>query len=151
AATFFFCKAAGAASVVIAAGETYRLDANLVLHGADSLDANGTPQNPCTIMGNGHSIVANGLTAHIKVQNCIFKGLGGPLQTSPPALDLSAQGTADVTITGSTFDACGNISFHMSDQATATFNNNLLAANGIAYIEDELQGSMYIPAFFADG
>ncbi len=148
---FLIGRTAAATAVTIGAGETYTLDADLVLHGADTLDANGTPQSPCTIVGNGHSIVVNGLTAHVKIQNCLLTGLGGPLQTSPPALDFSAQGTADLSITGSTFDACGNVSFHMSGSATATFNNNLLSANGIAYIEDELEGSMYIPAFFADG
>lgn len=151
AATFFFHRAAGATAVVIAAGETRTLDADLVLHGADTLDANGTAASPCTIVGNGHSIVATGLTAHIKIQSCVLTGLGGPLQSSPPALDLSAQGSADITIVGSTFDATGNVSFHMSGQATATVNDNLFAANGIAYIQDELVGSMYIPAFSADG
>src|SRR5262249_46323819 len=71
---FLVARTAGATTVTIGAGETYTLDADLVLHGADTLDANGTPQSPCTIVGNGHSIVANGLTAHIKVQNCVFTG-----------------------------------------------------------------------------
>src|SRR5262249_4367492 len=68
-----------------------------------------------------------------------------------PALDLSAQDSVDISITGSTFDTTGNISFHMADTSTATFNDNLLKANGIAYIEDELAGSHYDPAFLADG
>ena len=80
----------------------------------------------------------------------MLQGLGGTQETTP-ALDLTAQGTADVTITGSTFDASGSIRLHMQDTATATFDDNLLKDTGIAYIQDELVGSMYVPAFYADG
>src|SRR5689334_9551092 len=140
-----------AAPVTIAAGATYSLDSgDLVLNGADTLDANGTAQNPCTIVGNGHAIVAHALTAHVKITNCILRGLGGTMETSP-ALDLTAEGTGDVTITGSTFDASGSIRLHLNGTATATFNDNLLKDNGIAYIEDELVGSHYVSAFNADG
>src|ERR1041385_4799573 len=141
---------AAAAPVTIAAGETYTLSGDLVLGGADTLDANGTVQSPCVIVGNGHAIVANDLTGHVKIQNCVFQGLGGSQETQP-ALDLTAVDSADVTITGSTFDACGSIRFHMNDGATATFNDNLLKDNGIAYMEDELVGSHYVSAFNADG
>jgi hypothetical protein len=140
-----------AAPVTIAAGATYSLDSgDLVLSGADTLDANGTPQNPCTIVGNGHAIVAHALTAHVKITNCILRGLGGSTEASP-ALDLTAQSGGDVTITGSTFDASGSIRLHLNGTATATFNDNLLEDNGIAYIQDELAGSHYVPAFNADG
>ena len=89
-----------AAPITIATGATYSLDSgDLVLNGADALDANGTAQNPCTIVGNGHAIVAHGLTAHVKITNCILRGLGGSMETSP-ALDLTAQGGGDVTIPG---------------------------------------------------
>src|SRR5437773_3692695 len=90
---------AGAAPVTIAAGETYPLSGDLVLSGADTLDANGTAQSPCVIVGNGHAIVAQNLTGHVKIQNCIFQGLGGTQETSP-ALDLATQDAADITITG---------------------------------------------------
>jgi hypothetical protein len=143
-------RTAGATPVTIAAGQTYTLSANLVLSGADTLDAKGTVQSPCVIAGNGHAIVANNLTGHVKIENCVLQGLGGTQETTP-ALGLTAQGTADVTITGSTFDACGSIRLHMQDTATATFDNNLLKDTGIAYIQDELVGSMYVPAFYADG
>jgi hypothetical protein len=123
---------AGAASVTIAAGETYSLGTtDLVLNGTDTLDANGTVANRCIIVGNGHAIVANALTAHVKIQNCVFQGLGGTLETSP-ALDLTAEGSGDITITGSTFDASGSIRLHLNGTATATFNDNLLKDNGIA-------------------
>jgi uncharacterized protein (TIGR03382 family) len=143
-------RAAGAASVTIQAGQTYTLSANLTLSGADNLDANGTTSSPCTIVGNGHSITGNSLTGHVKIQNCILSGLGGT-QDTQPAIELTAQGSADLSITGSTFDACGEIKFHVNGSATAEFNNNLLKDNGIAYIENELQGSNYVPAFYADG
>jgi hypothetical protein len=143
-------RAAGAASVTIQAGQTYTLSANLTLNGADNLDANGTTSSPCTIVGNGHSIVGSALTGHVKIQNCILSGLGGT-QDTQPAIELTGQGSADLSITGSTFDACGEIKFHVNGSATAEFNNNLLQDNGIAYIQNELQGSMYVPAFSADG
>src|SRR5882672_2188709 len=149
-AVVFVAGAAGAAPVTIAAGQTYALSADLTLRGADTLDANGTPSSPCIIVGNGHAIVANSLTGHVKIQNCAIQGLGGAMETTP-ALDLTAQDGADVTITGSTFDASGSIRLHMNGTSTATFNDNLLKDTGIAYIEDELMGSMYVPAFHADG
>jgi MYXO-CTERM domain-containing protein len=143
-------RTAGATSVTIAAGQTYTLSADLVLSGADALDAKGTVQSPCVVAGNGHAIVANNLTGHVKIENCVLQRLGGTQETTP-ALGLTAQGTADITITGSTFDACGSIRLHLQDTATATFDNNLLKDTGIAYIQDELVGSMYVPAFYADG
>ncbi|HEY4106132.1 MAG TPA: hypothetical protein VGM44_19670, partial [Polyangiaceae bacterium] len=149
-ASLFVAGSARATSVSIAAGQTYTLSADLVLSGADTLEANGTVASPCIIAGNGHAIVANALTGQIKIQDCVFQGLGADMETSP-ALDITAQGSADVTISGSTFDASGSIRLHMNDMSTVSFSNNLLKDNGIAYIEDELQGSIYVPAFYADG
>src|SRR5262249_38881183 len=106
--------------------------------------------NPCTIVGNGHAIVADGVTAHVAINNCILTGLGGAQETDP-ALDLSASGSGDITIQGSTFDACGQIRLQLDDDATATVNDNLLKDNSITYMQDELVGSMYVPAFHASG
>src|SRR4051812_47105004 len=91
--------AAGAAPVTIAAGQTLTLQANLTVAGADTLDANGTVASPCVIIGNGHAIVANALTGHVKIENCVLQGLGGAMDTQP-ALALTAQGSGDITITG---------------------------------------------------
>jgi len=143
-------RAAQAASVTIQAGQTYTLSGDLTLSGADTLDANGTVASPCTIVGNGHAIIGNALTGHVKIQNCILQGLGGT-QDTQPAIELTAQGSADLTITGSTFDACGSIRLHVNGSATAAFTNNLLKDNGIAYIQDELVGSNYVSAFYANG
>ena len=49
AAALLVSRAAAGASVTIQAGQTYSLgSADLVLNGADSLDANGTVASPCT-------------------------------------------------------------------------------------------------------
>src|SRR5262245_31812848 len=149
-ASLFVGRAASAASVTIQAGQTYNLTADMVLNGADTLDANGTVASPCTITGNGHGIIGRSLTGHVKIENCILQGLGGTMETAP-AIEITGQGSADLSITGSTFDACGPIRFHVNGSATAAFTNNLLKDNGIAYIQDELVGSMYVPAFYADG
>jgi hypothetical protein len=141
---------AGAASMTIHAGETFRLDSDLVLMGSDTFDANGTVESPCMIIGNGHAIVARELIGHINIQNCFLQDLGGETEDQP-ALDLTAQGTADITIAQSTFDSSGAIRLHLFGNATTAFKNNLLKENGIAYIEDEFQGSHYVPAFYADG
>jgi len=148
--TLLISSMAHAASVTIEPGVTYTLTQDLVLNGADTLDGKGTVDAPCIIAGNGHAIIGKGLTGHVKIQNCVFQGMGGNVETAP-ALELTAQGSADVSITGSVFDACGSIKLHADGQATVTFNDNLLKDNGIAYIEDELVGSHYDPAFFADG
>jgi hypothetical protein len=150
-AAFWPARAAEAASVTIQAGQTYNLgSADLVLNGADTLDANGTVSSPCTIVGNGHGIIGRSLTGRVKIENCILQGLGGTM-ANQPAVELTGQGSASLSITGSTFDACGPIRLHVNGSASATFNNNLLKDNGIAYIQNELQGSMYVPAFYADG
>ena len=57
---FLFPATVAAAPVTIAAGETYTLTGDLTLSGADTLDANGTVQSPCIIVGNGHAIVGQG-------------------------------------------------------------------------------------------
>jgi hypothetical protein len=75
-------SAAGAASVTIAAGQTYALSADLTMSRADTLDANGTPSSPCIIVGDGHAIVANSLTGHVKIQNCAIQGLRGAMETT---------------------------------------------------------------------
>jgi MYXO-CTERM domain-containing protein len=149
-ASLLVARAAAAASVTIQAGQTYTLSGDLTLNGADTLDANGTVSSPCTIVGNGHGIIGNALTGHVKIQNCILTGLGGTQETQP-AVELTGQGNADLTIIGSTFDASGTIRLHANGSTTVTFNNNLLKDNGIAYIQDELVGSMYVPAFYTDG
>jgi hypothetical protein len=139
---------ARAGDTVVAAGQTLTLTADLVLSGSDTLEGDGTPSMPCTIAGNGHSITASGWSGSIKVTNCIFTGLGGGMT---PAIDVSTMGTADVSIVGSEFDASGEVHLVLQDMSTATFNNNLLKDNGTAYIQDELVGSMYVPAFLAEG
>src|SRR5262245_33225236 len=151
AASLVLARAAEAASVTIAAGQTYNLgSADLVLNGADNLDANGTVDSPCVINGNGRAIIGRSLTGHVKIENCILQGLGGT-QENTPALELTVQGSGNISITGSTFDACGTIRLQVNGSATATFNNNQLKDNGIAYIENELQGCMYGPAICAVG
>src|SRR5215831_1758681 len=127
----FGSPSARAAPVTIAAGQTYTLSADLVVSGADTLDANGTVSSPCTVVGNGHAIVARSLTGHVNIQNCVLTGLGGT-QTTTPAMDITVQGSGNVTINGSTFDASGTIQFHVNGSATASFTNNLLKDNGIA-------------------
>jgi len=143
-------KTAAAASLTIPGGTPYQMSQDITLNGADSLDAAGTDQSPCSIVGNGHRIVGKGLTGHVKITNCVLSGLGG---TDEPhaALDLEAVATGDVTIQGSTFDASGAIQLHLQAMATATFKDNLIKDNNIVYIEDELVGSHYVAVFLADG
>src|SRR5262249_23579900 len=131
ASSLLLARAAGAASVTIQAGETYTLTGDLTLNRAHVLDASGTLSNPRPIVGNGHGIIGTALTGHVKIANCILQGLGGTMETQP-AIELTGQGSADLTITGSTFDACGTIRFHAGGSATASFTNNLLKDNGIA-------------------
>jgi hypothetical protein len=122
-------------------GQTDVLSADLVLSGADTLDE-GVRSEPLPSL-NGHAIVANTLTGH---EIAVLHGLGGWGRLS--SVSRRARPTC---VTGSTFDACGSIRLHIRDTATATFDNNLLKDTGIAYIQDELVGSMYVPAFYADG
>jgi hypothetical protein len=47
---------AAAGSVVVEAGQTHTLTADLMLNGGDVLDIRGTPEKPCALAGNRHRI-----------------------------------------------------------------------------------------------
>src|SRR5262249_15242072 len=87
------------------------LDQDLVLGPADTFMAQGTTDNPCIIEGHGHTLSTDPTwQASFLLRNCNLHGLGS---ASAPALEVFANGTADVTLDGNTFDASGFIHVNM--------------------------------------
>src|SRR5262249_55747825 len=69
---------AAAESVVVEAGKTHTLTADLVLNGDDVLDIRGTPEKPCVLVGNRHRIRSGPKwTGSIRITHCTIRDLGG--------------------------------------------------------------------------
>lgn len=142
--------AAYANDVIIQPGQTYDLSTDLSLSGGDTLEARGTPDNPCVIVGHGHRILGRGLTGHVTIRGCVVRGAGGADEAAA-ALDVTAEGGGHVAIESTIFDASGSVRLHLHGQSTARVTGCVFRENGVASIQDELVGSRYVAAFHADG
>ena len=69
---------AAAESVVVEAGKTHTLTADLVLNGDDVLDIRGTADKPCVLVGNRHRIRSGPKwTGTLRITHCTIRDLGG--------------------------------------------------------------------------
>lgn len=140
-----------AASVVIEAGKTHTLNADLVLDGDDTLQMLGTPEKPCTLNGNRHCIYAgpkwNGL---LKITHTTIHDLGGLPKRGPnglisgpgaPAFDLKVAGKGSVTIEHCTWDACSAVRIQTDGASTASFRNNTVLPNSVVAISKDVGNS----------
>src|SRR4051794_2616510 len=110
---------APAAPVVVQAGQTHTLQADLVLNGDDVLEIRGTPEEPCVLVGNRHRIRSGpNWTGVLKITHCTIRDVGGlPRRTpdglvsgpGPDAIELKVAGKGQVVIERCTFDACSAI------------------------------------------
>src|SRR5258708_2072069 len=67
-----------AASLIVDAGQTHTLRADLVLSGADVLEIRGTPEKPCVLRGNRQRIRSTDKwTGAVKITHCTIRELGG--------------------------------------------------------------------------
>src|SRR5262245_26736028 len=106
-------QAAGAASIVVEAGQTHTLTEDLVLTGEDTLEIRGTAEKPCTMVGNQHRVrSAPKWAGSIKITHCKLQKLGGPEKRAengqvsgpgPHAFDLQVAGKGEVIIEHCTF------------------------------------------------
>src|SRR5262249_2569539 len=107
---------AAAATVVVEAGQTHTLTADLVLNGDDVLDIRGTPEQPCVLAGNRYRIRSGPQwTGSLRITHGQIRDLGGlPKRAADgrvagpgaAAIELKVAGQGRVTIEHCTLDAC---------------------------------------------
>lgn len=138
-----------AASLTIGPGETHVLTADLVLGPADTLDAVGTADSPCQIVGGGFQIKTSAelTTGHVNIRHCTLTEVGA---ANKPALDLTFAADTDFTMSDTIVDASGMIHVVSNERATVLFRRNTLKDNTRASV---IMGSIddSEPAFRAEG
>lgn len=150
-------QAAPAAPLVVEVGQTHTLSEDLTLTGGEVLEVRGTPEKPCTLIGNGHRIRSDAKwTGALKISHCTIKNLGAPAKLADMgiaaeyhALDLKASGQGVVSIEHCTFDACAAIHIQNDDRSTTSFRNNTIQENSLVSINKDIARSAH--AFVARG
>jgi hypothetical protein len=140
-----------AAPIVVEAGQTHTLDADLVLDGADRLEIRGTADKPCVLVGNRHQIrTGPKWSGAVTITHCTLRDLGGlPKRGAaglvsgpgPAAFDLRAAGKGDVTIERCTLDACSGIRLHLDEASTANFRYNTALESSVVAISKDVANS----------
>src|SRR5262249_16912613 len=136
-----------AAPTVVAAGQTHTLHEDLVLDDDDVLEIRGTPEKPCTLVGNRHRIRTGAKwVGTLKVTHCTIRDLGGLPQrgadglVSGPgvsALDLTVAGKGSVIVEHCTFSACAAIHLRTAGASIAAFcHNTVLDDSAVAISKD---------------
>jgi hypothetical protein len=154
-----FPPVAEAAATIVQAGQTHTLQEDLVLNGDDVLEIKGTPDKPCTLVGNQHRIRTGAKwTGSLQIVHCKIQNLGPPARRSDDgqvagpgasAIDVKAAGKAGVTIENCTFDACSAIHLQNDDSSAASFRNNIILDNSVVAISKDIANSDH--AFVARG
>jgi hypothetical protein len=124
---------------IVKAGETLTLTEDLVLEVRDSLDVQGTPQQPCVVVGNGHSIrTAEKWTGRLRLVHAELRGLGaaavveGDKMTREfPALGIRAVGEADVVVESCTFDASSTVELRLDGTSRARVTGSTCRENAL--------------------
>lgn len=133
--------------LTVKAGKTVALSSDVLLGATDVIEATGTADAPCTLVGNGYTIrTPEGWTGRIVIRHCTVLGLG---TASSPALDVRAAGEASVAVEDTRFDASGAIVLDASGNSTVTFRRNTILENSVVPTPIALADSR--PAFSARG
>lgn len=74
-------------------------------------------------------------TGHLTIQNCRVQNVG---TSALPAFLLNVYGNGYVDIENSDFETSSDIQILNADSSSATFNNNLIAANATFPIDKDL-------------
>lgn len=155
-----------ATATVVEAGQTFRMNEDLVLSGGDTLEVKGTSERPCKIAGNHHRIRTSGeWTGRVRITHCEIGELGDLVTFSPEgrivsqahALDLSASNAAQVSVESSTFRGSSSINLRLDGTSEARFVNNVCLEDSIVHVDKarersimffEVAGSSPAPKFF---
>jgi hypothetical protein len=142
---------AAAATVVVEAGRTHTLTADLVLNGDDVLDIRGTPEKPCVLAGNRHRIRSGPKwTGALRITHAQIRDLGGlPKRAADgrvagpgaAAIELKVAGQGRVTIEHCTLDACAAIQLQSDDASTASFRHNTVLETSVVAISKDIGSS----------
>lgn len=131
----FSSLTASAAPIVVDAGQTHTLQADLVLNGDDVLEIKGTADKPCVLAGNAHVIRSGAKwTGSIRITHCTIQKLGA---TGTPGIDLKQSGNGSIVIEHCALDACSTIQIQNDDSSATRFrNNNILETSTVAMSKD---------------
>jgi hypothetical protein len=117
-------------------GPTRDLTSDIVLGGSDNLEILGTAKARALLTSSNGSHIrsASGWTGHLTIQNADVIGLGA---MDEPGIDVSAQGTSTLEISGSVFDRCGPLALRADGQASIVLRGNTLRPNTLTPVNDE--------------
>lgn len=140
-----------ATTIVVEAGQTHELQADLVLEGDDVLEIRGTSQRPCTLVGNRHRIRSGSKwTGSLKINHCTLRELGGlPKRTAEglisgpgiPAIELQVGGQGRIAVEHCTFDSCSAIHLRNDEASTTDFRQNTILENTVVAISKDIGNS----------
>jgi len=168
-------SSARAESIVVPAGGTLNLAADVVLTGTDALEINGTAAQPCLLQGNSFQVRTSGTwTGHVRITHCVIRALGtnplgpsGPrraarflsyrLSQSPRAAEtvghyaflLQAQGSAAITFESCTFDDSSAVYINNAGPSTTVFRKNTVLTN--SRVPAGQPASETYPVIFVEG
>lgn len=138
---FLVPRQAAATTVTLGPGQLLTLDQDLTLTDMDVLDAEGTADTPCTIEGQGHSVITDSTwQGTMVVRFCTLHGLG---QARIPAFTVLANGAAQVTFEGDTFDASGQLAVSSFDSSSLqVLRNTVLDSSLVDVLMDSAENSI---------
>lgn len=135
------CLLVAPADIIVPAGGTLSLSADIVLDGSQSLLVEGTAAQPCAIIGNGHSIRSTtAWTGTLSIAHTMAAGLGTPSAVDSygaVAFDLHASGPANVTVTDSTFSACNQFTLDVAGSAAVSICRNTWQADCLWWVDKD--------------
>jgi hypothetical protein len=144
-------SAAGAAPLIVEAGETHTLREDVTLNGDDVLEVRGTRDKPSVLVGNRHRIRSGDKwTGSLKITHCTIRDLGGlPRRTADdrvqgpgdPAFDLKVAGKGSIVIEHCTLDACSALHLQTNEASTASFRHNTVLDNAAIAISKDIANS----------
>lgn len=162
-----FASAAAAADHVVEAGQTLALKNDLVLEGNDTLDIKGTPDQRCTLQGNGFRIrTADKWTGSLTIRHCDIRKLGAAAKLADdgsciaaeyPALDVKARGAAAVVLEHCLFEESSSVHLQNDGDSTAALRHNTFSENTLVRVDKDVgkslpcvsaRGSSKAPKFF---
>jgi hypothetical protein len=117
-------------------GPTRDLTTDLVLSGTDNLEILGTASARALITSSNGSHIrsASGWKGQLTIRNADIIGLG---KMDDPGINVAAQGTSAIEISGSVFDRCGPLALRADGQAVMILRGNTFQPNILTPVNSE--------------
>jgi hypothetical protein len=131
-------------------GPNLDLSSDRVLGGTESLEILGMPGARALVTSsNGSRITsAPGWSGHLTIRNADIIGLGS---MDVPAIEVTAQGTNTIEISGSVFDRCGPLGLTANDQAPVILQGNTIQPNTLTPVNSEADYAGSHPSITVSG